>query len=111
MRQILYGSNSIDVEVKPYIKLLFEEVLNAFYVFQIASIVLWSLDEYYYYASCIGLISLVSVIASLIETRRQNQSLHDMVASSNELKAKVYRGKNGRKQVNGIIFDLTNLYI
>lgn len=86
VRQVLYGSNSIDIEVKSYVKLLFEEVLNAFYVFQIASIILWSLDEYYYYASCIGLISLVSVIVSLIETRRQSQSLHDMVASSNEIK-------------------------
>ena len=99
MCKTLYGPNSIDVEVKPYIKLLFEEVLNAFYVFQIASIVLWSLDSYYYYASCIALISVVSVIATLIETRRQSQSLHDMVASSNELTANVLRGKNRQKQV------------
>lgn len=94
MRQMLYGPNNIDVEVKSYFKLLFEEVLNAFYVFQIASITLWSLDEYYYYASCIAFISLVSVIVSLIETRRQSQSLHDMVSSSNEIRTKVYRGRD-----------------
>ena len=94
LRQMLYGANNIDIEVKSYLKLLFEEVLNAFYVFQIASIILWSLDEYYYYASCIALISLVSVVVSLVETRRQSQSLHDMVASSNEIQARVYRGRN-----------------
>ena len=32
-----------------------------------------------------------SIIVSLIETRRQNQSLHDMVASSNNLKVQVFR--------------------
>ena len=77
---------SIEVEVKPYIYLLFEEVLNAFYVFQIASITLWSLDSYVYYASCIAFLSLGSVIMSLLETRRQSQSLHDMVSSSNAMK-------------------------
>ena len=79
---------SIEVEVKPYIYLLFEEVLNAFYVFQIASIILWSLDSYVYYASCIAFLSLGSVIMSLLETRRQSQSLHDMVSSSNAMKVK-----------------------
>ena len=79
------------MEVKPYLKLLFEEVLNPFYIFQIGSILLWSLDNYYYYAGCIFFISVVSVIITLLETRRQSQSLHDMVVSSNTLTAKVYR--------------------
>ena len=43
--QILYGLNSIEVEVKSYPKLLFDEVLNPFYIFQIASMILWSLDR------------------------------------------------------------------
>ena len=90
----MYGQNSIEVEVKPYGKLLIEEVLNPFYIFQIASIILWSIDEYMYYAACIFFISVVSIVVSLAETRRQSQSLHDMVASSNELNAKVYRGND-----------------
>lgn len=45
------------------------QVLHPFYVFQIASLVLWSLDEYYYYAVCIFVMSAGSVIATLIETR------------------------------------------
>ncbi len=94
VKQILFGPNSIDVEVKPYLKLLFDEVLNPFYIFQICSMILWSFDEYYYYAGCIFFISLVSVVVSLVETRRQSQSLHDMVASSNELTCTVYRGRD-----------------
>ena len=60
MRQVIYGPNSIDVEVKPYLQLLFEEVLNAFYIFQIASITLWSLDNYFNYAACIAFIRHVA---------------------------------------------------
>lgn len=38
---------------------------------KICSMTLWSLDNYFYYASCIFAISLISVIISLYETRRQ----------------------------------------
>ena len=63
---------------------MFEEVLNPFYVFQIGSMSLWAADQYVNYASCILLISIVSIVVSLIETRRQSQNLSDMVSSSNE---------------------------
>ena len=43
------------------------------------SITLWMCDDYYYYAACIIIISLISITVSLSETRRQAQSLHDMV--------------------------------
>lgn len=82
-RQQLYGLNVISIEVRSYFSLLVTEVLNPFYVFQIASIMLWSFDNYYLYASCIFLISLLSILVSLYETRKQSQSLHDMVEASN----------------------------
>ena len=47
-----------------------------------------------YYASCIFVISLVSIIISLVEIRRQNQALHDMVSSSNNTKVNVIRKAN-----------------
>ena len=49
---------------------LYFQVLNPFYIFQIASIILWSLDSYYYYAACIFLISCISMAVSLYETKR-----------------------------------------
>ena len=55
------------------------EVLNPFYVFQTGSIALWAADAYVNYAVCILVISVVSIVVSLIETRRQNQNLSDMV--------------------------------
>ena len=45
-----YGPNEIQVPDHSIGYLLVKEVLNPFYVFQIASVVLWLADEYYYYA-------------------------------------------------------------
>jgi hypothetical protein len=46
------------------------QVIHPFYIFQIASVILWSLDDYYYYAFCIALISLASIVSTLIETKQ-----------------------------------------
>lgn len=72
-RQQLYGLNVISVEVRSYFSLLITEVLNPFYVFQIASIMLWSFDNYYLYASCIFFVSMLSVLVSLYETRKVSE--------------------------------------
>jgi magnesium-transporting ATPase (P-type) len=65
-----YGKNSIEVQVKSYFRLFVEEILTPFYIFQIWACVLWAVDEYYYYAACIISISLISMILSLVETKR-----------------------------------------
>ncbi|CAD5112652.1 DgyrCDS1867 [Dimorphilus gyrociliatus] len=78
----VFGENRIKIDVKSYFKLFIEEVLNPFYIFQIFSISLWMADEYYYYASCICLMSLISIGISLYETRKQSETLRDMVGSS-----------------------------
>uniref|UniRef100_A0A8C8AUE3 Cation-transporting ATPase n=1 Tax=Otus sunia TaxID=257818 RepID=A0A8C8AUE3_9STRI len=69
-RRKIYGPNLIEVPVKSYARLLVEEVLNPFYIFQVFSIVLWVCDAYYYYAACIFLISTISLGLSLYETRK-----------------------------------------
>lgn len=46
------------------------QIIHPFYIFQIASIVLWTLDDYYYYAFCIALISFVSIITTLLDTKK-----------------------------------------
>ncbi|EDQ89259.1 uncharacterized protein MONBRDRAFT_25515 [Monosiga brevicollis MX1] len=75
-----HGANTVDVEVKSYMTLLFEEILSPFYIFQIFAIILWGFELYYYYAGCIVLITIVSVTLSLLETRRNAEALRDMVA-------------------------------
>lgn len=66
----LYGQNTIEIAVKTYWELFCSEILNPFYLFQIFSITLWCLDEYWYYASCVFFLSAVSIFTSLYETRK-----------------------------------------
>lgn len=66
----MFGPNLINIREKPTSKLLTDEALNPFYVFQIGSILLWCMDDYYYYAFCIFIISAFSIISTLIETKQ-----------------------------------------
>ncbi|KAL1975314.1 hypothetical protein VTN31DRAFT_3706 [Thermomyces dupontii] len=68
-RELVFGQNLIDLKQPSLLQLLMNEVLHPFYIFQIASLTLWSLDEYYYYAICIFLISVFSITATILETR------------------------------------------
>ncbi|NWU16341.1 AT132 ATPase, partial [Cephalopterus ornatus] len=81
-RRKIYGPNLIEVPVKSYARLLVEEVLNPFYIFQVFSIVLWVCDAYYYYAACIFLISTISLGLSLYETRKQSTTLQTVARMS-----------------------------
>ncbi|OMJ23109.1 putative cation-transporting ATPase [Smittium culicis] len=74
----VFGYNDIIIPEKSTVELLISEVLHPFYVFQIASVILWTYDEYIYYASCILLISTVSVFVSLFETKRNVRKIQEM---------------------------------
>ncbi|GAA6064384.1 hypothetical protein JCM10212_002917 [Sporobolomyces blumeae] len=88
-RSTLFGSNAIEIEAKSIGQLLMDEVLHPFYIFQIFSIILWSIDDYYYYAFAIAIISVVSIISTLIETRANVERMREMSRFSCEVK--VYR--------------------
>ncbi|KAI0840195.1 hypothetical protein F5Y06DRAFT_263921 [Hypoxylon sp. FL0890] len=77
-RERVFGANLIDIEQKSIPQLLVDEVFHPFYVFQIASLILWSLDQYYYYAICIFVMSAGSIIATLVETRATMRRLRDI---------------------------------
>ncbi|CAK7267935.1 hypothetical protein SEPCBS119000_002800 [Sporothrix epigloea] len=77
-RLTVFGANLIDIEEKSISKLLVDEVFHPFYVFQIASLVLWSMDEYYYYAIAIFLMSFGSITTTLIETRSTMRRLREI---------------------------------
>uniref|UniRef100_A0A0W0FH30 Cation-transporting ATPase n=1 Tax=Moniliophthora roreri TaxID=221103 RepID=A0A0W0FH30_MONRR len=74
----LFGDNEIDIEGKSTLSLLVEEVIHPFYVFQIASIILWSLDDYFYYAFCIAVISMASITTTLLDTKKTIARMRDM---------------------------------
>lgn len=77
-RERVFGKNTIDIEEKTTMQLLIDEAFHPFYVFQIASLILWSVDEYYYYATCIAIISVVSITTTLIETKATMRRLREV---------------------------------
>ncbi|PKI84272.1 hypothetical protein MVES_001852 [Malassezia vespertilionis] len=77
-REQIFGPNVIEIAAKSTWELLVGEVLHPFYIFQIVSILLWSLDDYYYYAFCIALISIGSIVSTLVETKRTISRLRNM---------------------------------
>jgi cation-transporting P-type ATPase 13A2 len=51
------------------------QVLHPFYIFQVFSVVLWSFENYLGYATCIFLISVVSIVSTLRETKQNIRQL------------------------------------
>lgn len=78
VREVVFGRNDIDIEQKSVGRLLLDEVFHPFYVFQIASLILWSLDEYYYYAIAIFMMSFGSIASTLVETRATMKRLREI---------------------------------
>ncbi|CAF5078504.1 unnamed protein product, partial [Rotaria magnacalcarata] len=81
-KKIIYGENSIGLRLTPILHLLIREVLTPFYIFQLLSCILWFIDEYVAYASCIMFITVLSVIVTLREVRKNERALRDTVHQS-----------------------------
>ncbi|KAH8309906.1 hypothetical protein KR059_003558, partial [Drosophila kikkawai] len=74
-RRIVFGDNAITVPLRDVKTLLFLEVLNPFYVFQIFSVILWFTYDYYYYACVILLMSMFGITVSVLQTKKNQDVL------------------------------------
>ncbi|XP_030015229.1 probable cation-transporting ATPase 13A3 [Sphaeramia orbicularis] len=97
-RRLFFGENEIAVRVPSLFKLLIKEVLNPFYIFQLFSVILWSAEDYYYYATAIVFMSVISIATSLYTIKRQYVMLHDMVAAHSVVRVSVCRGDKDIEQ-------------
>ncbi|KAM9720213.1 polyamine-transporting ATPase 13A3-like [Menidia menidia] len=97
-RRLFFGENEIAVRVPSLFKLLIKEVLNPFYIFQLFSVALWSAENYYYYASAIVFMSVISIATSLYTIKKQYVMLHDMVAAHSVVRVSVCRGNKDIEQ-------------
>ncbi|CAJ1071911.1 probable cation-transporting ATPase 13A3 isoform X1 [Xyrichtys novacula] len=97
-RMLFFGENEIAVRVPSLFKLLIKEVLNPFYIFQLFSVILWSFEDYYYYASAIVFMSAISIATSLYTIKKQYVMLHDMVAAHSVVRVSVCRGNKDIEQ-------------
>ncbi|XP_063370021.1 polyamine-transporting ATPase 13A3 [Cydia amplana] len=75
----IYGLNEIKVPVQSIMTLVLLEVVNPFYVFQLFTIAVWLAEPYYYYCGAVVLMSTFGVATSVIQTKKNQQSLRATV--------------------------------
>ena len=93
-----FGNCEVDVPKKSVFKILVDEVLNPFYIFQVFSVVLWMWDLYYYYASCILVISTGSVLLSLCETISNHNQIRRMARY--QCQVRLMQPNNTSREIN-----------
>ncbi|CAH8522820.1 unnamed protein product [Schistosoma haematobium] len=96
MNRALYGMNEISINLTSIVRLLLDECLNPFYCFQIFSCILWYSDEYWMYATCIVVISIMSLSWQVYELRRNEKTLKETMCISSSVI--VYREEDGVKE-------------
>ncbi|CAM9745787.1 unnamed protein product [Lampetra fluviatilis] len=94
LRKLVYGLNLIDIPVPPIWKLLFKEVLNPFYIFQVFSVCLWFAESYMEYSYAIIVMTLISVGLSIYTVRKQAVALNKMVKEHSNLPVTIL-GRDG----------------
>jgi cation-transporting ATPase 13A2 len=72
---------------------------------------LWSVDEYYYYAACIFVISVVSIAATVVETRATMKRLRDVSRFECEVRVirnGFWRTVDSAELVPGDVYEVTD---
>ncbi len=63
---------------KTVVQILMDEILDPFYIFQMFAIAIFIWEEYLAYALCILFLSILSVVQTIYETRRNNETIRGM---------------------------------
>ncbi|NWJ02679.1 AT135 ATPase, partial [Crypturellus undulatus] len=99
MRQLVCGPNTIEVEILPIWKILFKEILNPFYVFQVFTLALWLSQGYVEYSVAIIILSIISIGLTVYDLRQQSIKLHDLVEAHNKVEVTVCTKNEGDKKL------------
>ena len=91
----LFGICDIDIRVNSIGKILLDELTDPFYLFQLYSVILWYCTNYYYYASVIVVLTVLSLVLSVHGTYKNLKQLQEI--SRYSCQVKVYR-KNEKNE-------------
>ncbi|KAJ5757043.1 uncharacterized protein N7511_007225 [Penicillium nucicola] len=110
-REQIFERNVIEIHQKTVPQLLLDEAFHPFYIFQVASLVLWSMDEYYYYAVCIFLISFSSIATTVLETKSTMSRLREISLFECDvrvLRNGFWRSVSSQELVPGDVFEFSD---
>ncbi|XP_073531176.1 probable cation-transporting ATPase 13A4 [Phyllobates terribilis] len=94
IRRSICGPNVIEVDIEPIWKLLFKEVLNPFYAFEMCSLALWLAVGFIAYSIAVIIMTFISIVFTVHDLRKESVKLHNLVESNNSMKVTI-RQKNG----------------
>ncbi len=63
--RFLYGICDIDIRISSIGKILLDELTDPFYLFQVYSVILSYYTDYYYYASVIVVLTILSLVLNV----------------------------------------------
>ena len=107
LMRLLFGECDIDIRINSIGKILLEELTDPFYLFQLYSVILWYCTDYYYYASVIVLLTILSLILSVHGTYKNLKQIQTI--SKYSCPVKVYRKSENDEYLEGIEMDSKEL--
>ena len=85
----VYGDCDLNFHIDPFLKILFKSSCTFFFAFQIYSILLWNLTEYYAYAALIAALTVYDLLEESITTLLNLKSIRKMAKYS--IPVKIYK--------------------
>ena len=103
----IFGICDIDIKINSCGKILFDELTDPFYLFQLYSVILWYCTDYYYYASVIVVLAILSLVLSVYGTYKNMKKIQEI--SRYSCPVKVYRKNEKDEFMEGVDMNSTEL--
>ncbi|XP_068211342.1 polyamine-transporting ATPase 13A3-like isoform X2 [Palaemon carinicauda] len=84
-RKALYGENFMKIEILSIWQLLVEQAVNPFYIFQVFTVILWCIQEYFAFSGCILGLSVISITVMVWQTRKQSRALRKRITTESNV--------------------------
>jgi len=111
LQRAVFGRNEMAISVPNPLSLLVAEVLHPFYLFQLFSVVVWFCEDYWVYAVAIVVMSVLSAITSVVQTRRnlvQIRSIALYITQIDVWRDGQWRSVSSRDLVPGDVIAVTD---
>ena len=103
----IFGVCDIDIKVNSCGAILFDELTDPFYLFQLYSVILWYCTNYYYYATVIVVLAIISLVLSVYGTYKNLKKIQEI--SRYSCPVKVYRKNENNEFMEGVEINSTEL--
>lgn len=80
-----YGACDIKVPNKSVLAIIWNEVMNPFYIFQIFAIGFWYYDEYYDFSNALVFITVISILYATVDTKLSHNRIVRLGAYTTEV--------------------------